>query len=486
MKNFFRQKAVKLRLLFISFAINSKNMKPYTFICFLCLLSPLSIGQVVTSTYILESKIEAISKKKIDNNDSIIFVSTGYNNSTLEDSDLLKDLEGSNITRIDLVYTANKQNPSFAQTKLNTQRLNELYDRFPRIFDNNLIEWHLIEQNGYETQKEAEDYFHGFVFYLSNGGISNEKLTPEEEIAILDEWLKKAFPALLEDTAKTITEVPAIYSNARIHLNRYLPLLKNKREKGITFKRKLFFRKLCPEEIEASISDTIIISDKKGKKHVFVTYRPPITDTVVTAVMRRNIHLDTSTTLLIEDVTGSMYPYIYQTFEWRRKYHSKIRMYTFFNDGDHKLDAQKKIGSTGGIYKYEGNDITVLENKVKTAMRNGSGGDGPENNMEATLYGVENFASTDSIIMIVDNWAPVKDISLLPKIISIGKPIHLIICGFNGMIHSDYIRIAIETKGTIHTIEEDISLSKPIPDGTILTFGSQKFRYEKGKLLLTR
>jgi len=444
-----------------------------------------SNAQVVTPEYILGSLPEQTPRYLPVNNDSVLSLATGYNNFSINEPELMNEIISGKIKRVDLVYTANKNYPGFAQTELNTKRLHELFEKYPRLFDNNLVEWHLLEQNGYNTQKEAESYFHGFVFYFSNSGKANNKLTTEEEIAILEELLKKSFPAITEeapDSSFELAEVTVIEGEKRC----YLPRSKHKMAKGITYKRRsIWRRKRCTDTDDIVEYDTVW---KKGKPDRVVAryYNPPFSDSVVTTVMRRNIHLDTSATLLVEDVTGSMYPYIYQAFDWRRKYHSQITKYTFFNDGDNTPHHAKVIGATGGIYELESNAISKIEAHVQMVMRKGNGGDGPENNIEATLYALKQFPDSDSLIMIVDNWAPVKDIILLTELVEKRKPVHVILCGYRGAINSDYIKIAIETKGTIHTIEEDISFAKPIKDGAILLLGAQKFEYKKGKLVLVR
>lgn len=76
-------------------------------------------------------------------------------------------------------------------------------------------------------------------------------------------------------------------------------------------------------------------------------------------------------------------------------------------------------------------------------MTNGSGGDIPENNIEALLAGDKLCSSCDSIIMIVDNWAPIKDISLLT---GWHKPVKVVVCGVFDKINPDYLKLARDTK----------------------------------------
>jgi hypothetical protein len=83
----------------------------------------------------------------------------------------------------------------------------------------------------------------------------------------------------------------------------------------------------------------------------------------------------------------------------------------------------------------------------------GNGGDCAENNMEALIKGTQMAAPFKELVMIVDNNAPVKDIELLKKF---NIPVHIILCGVNDWVMPDYLNIAWKTKGSIHTIEQDI------------------------------
>ena len=62
----------------------------------------------------------------------------------------------------------------------------------------------------------------------------------------------------------------------------------------------------------------------------------------------------------------------------------------------------------------------------------------------------------ENIILIGDNWAKVRDINLLNKV---KVPVRVLLCGVTeGMeIHPDYLNIAYKTKGSVHTIEQDIT-----------------------------
>jgi hypothetical protein len=187
--------------------------------------------------------------------------------------------------------------------------------------------------------------------------------------------------------------------------------------------------------------------------------------------------------LIVCDLTGSMNPYAAQLLKWYQLNHMTDRSteFIFFNDGDRKRDSEKVIGNTGGIYHSKSNGIDALIKTMGNVQRNGGGGDCPENNMEALIKGTKQASSFNDLIMIVDNNAPVKDIKLLKDF---RKPVHIILCGsFNGVVHPDYLKIAWKTKGTIHTIEEDITNLSRMVDGKEITIGGATYKLMKNRFV---
>ncbi len=196
-------------------------------------------------------------------------------------------------------------------------------------------------------------------------------------------------------------------------------------------------------------------------------------DTVIAKVLERNLWYDK---LIICDVTGSMSPYIAQLAIWYRLNHLKEKnlQFVLFNDGDDKADELKVIGKTGGIYYASSKGIDSLDNFMSRVQSLGSGGDCPENNLEALLKGVKMARPFKELVMIVDNDAPVKDISLLP---SFNTPVHIIACGVsNGNIHPDYLKIARKTKGSIHTMEDDIVTLARLAEGQQIVIGGTRYK----------
>lgn len=209
------------------------------------------------------------------------------------------------------------------------------------------------------------------------------------------------------------------------------------------------------------------VYDKSGKfsfesrsTNEEIEYEPNMDDTAnygVYKVLARNPKW--RKTLIVTDLTASMYPYAKEINTWLKLHFLKDtaqQYFVFFNDGDNKRDADKKIGVTGGIYVCRAKTTEDLVNTMKLTIKKGEGGDSPENVIEAILTGLKKVRKPDNIILIADNWAKVRDLNLLSRI---KIPVRVILCGvYEGMeINTDYLNIAYKTRGSIHTIEQDIT-----------------------------
>ena len=117
---------------------------------------------------------------------------------------------------------------------------------------------------------------------------------------------------------------------------------------------------------------------------------------------------------------------------------------------------------------------------MATVQAGGSGGDCAENNMEALIKGTEQASSYKEIIMIADNHAPIKDIALLENF---KIPVRIILCGVDNEIEPDYLKLAWKTKGSVHTIEEDILSIGKLLDGQEIKINGQTYRLMKNKFI---
>ncbi len=203
-------------------------------------------------------------------------------------------------------------------------------------------------------------------------------------------------------------------------------------------------------------------------------------DSSVFKIIRRNSWKNMT---VAADLTGSMAPYISQVLLWfKLTFETKnVKQFVFFNDGDNKYSWDKKVGKTGGLYFCRGNNKDKVLSTAIKCMNNGGGGDIQENNLEAVLYVANHDPEVKEIIMIADNWAPMRDYELMSQV---KVPVHIVLCGVNwpgASINTQYLDLARHSGGSIHTIEEDVGDLRSLDEGSIIKLGSYYYKIEKGK-----
>jgi hypothetical protein len=193
--------------------------------------------------------------------------------------------------------------------------------------------------------------------------------------------------------------------------------------------------------------------------------------------------------LIITDLTCSMYPYLDQILSWhvlelKLKGEEKFEnQYMFFNDGDGKSLKEKISGATGGFHYTNAAKLEELTNSMKETMSTGCSGDGPENDLEALLDGAQNRKLRNmEIILIADNNSEIRDFELLK---SLNVPIRIVLAGTFWGVNEQYLELAYHTKGSVHTLEDDLERLFEMNDGDYVTIGKDKYRIYGGKFLKT-
>ncbi|BDS11624.1 hypothetical protein [Aureispira anguillae] len=191
--------------------------------------------------------------------------------------------------------------------------------------------------------------------------------------------------------------------------------------------------------------------------------------------------------VVVTDITQSMNPYLEEVLIWhllnlKQGEHTK---YLFFNDGNKKMASAKKIGTTGGIYNCEGawDELGLVINTMHLAIESGlGGGEPPENDLEAVLAGMDKKEDVEELVLIADSYSRVRDMALLSEI---NIPIRIILCGadetngfYQGLksdINEEYLTIAHRTKGSIHTLRQDILNLSEKKEGEIVEIGEHRY-----------
>ena len=181
--------------------------------------------------------------------------------------------------------------------------------------------------------------------------------------------------------------------------------------------------------------------------------------------------------LIITDCTSSMEPYGAEVALWHllQDTTTTVKNFVFFNDGDGIPTKEKVVGKTGGIHFADPKNSQEVINTIRMVTLMGKGNDdAPENDAEAVLKAIDGTPDFDEVILIVDNKSDIRDIELLEEL---DRPIRIVLCGLGeGRINFDYIKLAFHTKGTLHTVEEDISILMDAKEGD--KFKLDGYRYE--------
>lgn len=388
-----------------------------------------------------------------------------------EDVNFIKDVS---VLKVELYYTAFQLSETFSQPKLNRERLQNLQKIFPGLFNQSFVTWEFKGQNDCKNEQIARGYFHGFVItYIPKP--SEE--TTHREVASLKTIVTS--DSLGYDSVYTVYKTRL--KKKRYKTGSYLPTSKRKKEMGIVYDTKgLFKRRKMQYAVKIDTVRTGVQYHKfvRGKNAMAFVKRN-LADSTIFAVLRRNEKWNNIA--FVCDVTGSMSAYTTQLLVWYKlnSLNNKVNYFTFFNDGDNKSEWKKRIGKTGGIYHINAGNYEAVELMIQSAMMAGSGGDAPENNCEALLETIRQKPDAKEFVMIADNFANIKDIELLK---SISKPVHIIICGTgNFMVNTDYLDLARATKGSVHSIEQDIDNLVNIHEGQTIEFDGKKYILRKGK-----
>lgn len=233
----------------------------------------------------------------------------------------------------------------------------------------------------------------------------------------------------------------------------------------MAFTEKRYYDSILPR------NDSVKVTNKQLKQ---------FKDTTVTAVLRRNTQWKHAT--IVTDVTCSMSPFASQLGLWfLYKIHNKEKTnIVLFNDGDGIANHLKVVGKTGGIYTVSTDKYERFLDLLDLATSKGCSGDSPENGVEAILKAQKEFPHSKEIIFIADNYAPMRDTSLISQI---KIPVRVIVCGTQFFTNPQYINLAHKTGGSIHSIEQDLTDLSKLSEGKTFKFNKQTFVLKNGEVV---
>lgn len=349
----------------------------------------------------------------------------GYASHKIRNPENWENHDGSKqVYRIDIIFTRypyHKKDWIIHYDTLLEKRIRSICALDPRI-DRYQVTWNLILQTDCQTEEEAKNLFHGAMI-----------------------WYREEAPVL---TVPNVSLEKAVSSDTK--------------------KTEVKKTKLTVEEVKAS-------SDIKELTSGCYTFP----DSTVFKVLNRTCWKEM---LVVNDWTASMYQFGSQAVLWHKNNmeQNRVAQFVFFNDGDKK--KVKKIGHTGGIYFANPSNVEQVVKVMKKVQKNGTGGDTPENDIEALLKAISRTKNFKEVILIADNKSAVKDISLLKKL---DVPVRIIVCGLRKgqAIHHDYLQIASATNGSIHTIEEDVYDLSKLKEGERVTIQNIEYQRVRGRIV---
>jgi hypothetical protein len=482
-------------------------MKTVLFLIKCMLIAQCTMAQVVTVEYLLSKPAAKVEQyKSAPHGGNKYRLPFQYKSNTLFNTETLRRIEREGPCRVDFVY------PRYAETngknlkELNTLRLRALMGYSSFLFFNSAIEWNVYEVpqepvNAADTMERVVDDspFVGFVIYTRPMFLMKDKQYVATDVRPNSwteaQWLYqdlKQYQCFLDNDKKR--RIKRKRGNLEWD-GKYLPKSNRKLQNGVRYNHKGIWNR-DKEYTTPVFSDTLyrtsfksdstcaclkekyitlkLIPMKNGKKLEY--------DTIVSAVLNRNNQW--KRLMIVTDVTSGMSPYTLHMLQWRKmvdKGH-RARQFVFFNDGDNIPDGA--MGASGGVYHVSSGDSRNVELRCLQAMQNGSGGAAPENDVEAILYAEKKMKPETELVLIADNWAPVRDFQLLGNI---KNPVHIILTGSNGgTINSDFLNIAYKSKGSLHTMNQDITELHELRNGDIVEVGKQTFILKNGWFTLAR
>lgn len=457
---------------------------------------------------VLDNKIIQLPyyKQSVTGNKSI-FLKMNFGRPEILDTTGVTALYNAEILSVDLVFT---DYPSSQTLKpLNKKRFQNLIQLSPNIILQKQTQWQIIRQMDGKDKISAEKLLHGIVVNYRD---KPSEIFHQQEIILIKQF-EKTIPIVT--TPKPVTPIAAtpkkkinywsIIHESKIIQPRYYM---NKPIKDIyntkinintdeelihvstkTIKNIGIFTNEEQQRFKNTDSVYLLVAKTSETKTIpketegTVPVKEPLKDSSLIKVLLRN---KWNKPLVVADVTLSMSPFTLQLLNWLSLPQQKnvIQYFTCFNDGNDMPTEKKVLGQTGGVYGAMFTNIKDISNLVETTMEKGSGGDTPENVCEAIIKSLAMYNNCNEVVLMADNWAPVRDIALVKQI---NKPVKIIICGGTLGTHIDYITIALQSNGSLHFEDSDITNLQDLKVGKEITIRGINYKLnDAGNIIIAK
>ena len=356
-----------------------------------------------------------------------------------------KQLKERVVIKLELVYTKYRTAESFNQKTLNRNRIKELNKLVPHLFENRFWEFELISQTNGNSRKECNNMFHGFIVTFRPNS-SKEMLNSEAN------YLSGLVTTMLKNDSIENDTTPKNF-NIKTHYDQQI----------------------------GYVHDTVWYIDtiKPPSPPDFFYLQSLYKDTSVLSAFNRNKNWNNF--IVATDVTGSMSPYSAQVFVWLKKQaeNKAAKFFIFFNDGDEKPSNKKKPLETKGVYSTKNKTLQTVINTATKCMRNGSGGgEGLENDIEAIIDGIRQYPAAKEVVLVADNMEGMRDYKYIEKV---NRPVRVIVCGGKHRINVQYLDLARQTKGSVHSPLSDVLNLQTIKENEHFFIDEKEYTFHKGR-----
>jgi hypothetical protein len=391
--------------------------------------SPDQYGEEIKSHFSYSEVLEYVPDTTLANT---VVLSNGFRKSEIQNpydwTNISNDVNPVKITLVFSKYPL-RNGVYFEIYSLLCSRLKQLFLLDPALNDAD-VEWEIILQTNCPDDNATAKLFHGVIIQYQSweesvydtDSIATDTISDDEIISYIEKQYK------IPDSLKNAVSKLKFKEKSKIY-------------------SEFVIKQMEVDSVKTQDSLTV----NKRIRTFISTFGNR--DSTIFKIMDRN-YKSMDSVLVVADWTGSMYSYGAQILEWHVLHfqYSPIRYFVLFNDGD--MLGYNGIGTTGGIYFADARNLQMVIDLYNLVMMKGSGGDAEENDMEAVIKGIEKYPLHRDVILIADN-SCIRDISLLTQI---KEPVHVLMCGYDifGFVNQQYVDVARNTYGTIHTIEEDI------------------------------
>jgi len=186
---------------------------------------------------------------------------------------------------------------------------------------------------------------------------------------------------------------------------------------------------------------------------------------------------------IIANIDCSMYQYIDELMVWNYSNPSEQanNKYWLFNGFNYQSEEHEGH-SRRGIFHVPNNNVQGFFNTIDKIVNFSCRGSRLENVVEALILGAEGKTPEEDLLFIADNYSDVSD---LEKLKDLTVPVHVLLTQSNYGVNENYLEIAYQSGGSIHTTDVDIKAEqlKNLKNGDQLKIGKFAYRFYKGKFL---